>query len=132
MSVDVGRLFGRGISFPPRLSAEGRWEWSEGPDNIRQSIRVILLTETRERLMLPLFGAGLERYLFRPNTVPTHRLIEESIVQSLGRWEARIDVESVRVVADPEDGGAALATIRYKLIANRSREEIRLRVQLGA
>lgn len=132
MTLDAGRLFGRGISFPPRLSPEGRWAWSEGPDNVRESLRVILLTEAQERLMLPRFGAGLGRYLFRPNTVATHRLIEEAITQALGRWEARVDVASVTVTADPEDGHAALATIRYKLIANRINEEIRLRVQLGA
>lgn len=132
MTIDAGSLFGRGISFPPRLSPEGRWAWSEGPDNIRESIRIVLMTEVRERLMLPQFGAGLRRYLFRPNTVATHRLIEEAISQSLGRWEQRVDVQSITVAQDPEDRRAALASIRYKLIANRSLEELRIRVQLGA
>lgn len=129
--IDAGRLFGRGISFPPRIGGDGRWVTSEGPQNVRESIRVILLTEMEERLMLPRFGAGLKRYLFRPNNTATHRLITEAVEQSLGRWEPRVRVQSVRVDADARDPDAALVTLRYRLVANRSEEELQLRVQLA-
>ena len=131
MAIDVGALFGRGISFPPRLGADGRWAFSQGSENVRESIRVILLTELRERLMLPQFGAGLERFLFRPNTVATHRLIQDAVTQALGRWEPRVSVESVVVEPDEEEPEAARVTLRYKLIANRAREEMTLRLQLS-
>jgi len=48
--VDIGRLFGRGISFPPRVGPDGRVAWSEGEVNVRESIRIILMTEQNERL----------------------------------------------------------------------------------
>ena len=130
--MDAGKLFGRGISFPPRLGADGRMAFSEGPENVRESIRVILLTETQQRLLLPEFGGGLGRFLFQPNAVPTHRLIEERITQSLGRWEPRIRVESVTVRPDAEDPEAALVTIEYKLVATGAREQSSLTVQLAA
>ncbi|MCK7496568.1 MAG: GPW/gp25 family protein [Comamonadaceae bacterium] len=66
--------------------------------------------------MLPAFGAGLRRFLFEPNTVTTHRRIEEAVVQSLDRWERRIQVGEVRVEADPQDVRAALVTVRYTLV----------------
>ena len=44
---DAGDLFGRGISFPPRVGADGRIVWSEGEQNMRESIRVILMTNLR-------------------------------------------------------------------------------------
>jgi phage baseplate assembly protein W len=107
--MDEGQLFGRGISFPPRIGPEGRIAWSVGAQNIREAIRVILLTETEERLMRPEFGGGLQSFLFEPNTTATHRLIQERITQALGRWEPRIAIESVTVDAHPQDAEAALA-----------------------
>lgn len=131
MKSDEGTLFGRGIAFPPQVDADGRFAWSEGADNVRQSIRVILLTEPRERVMLPEFGGGLRRFLFQPNTPATHRLIEESITLALGRSEPRIRLDGVDVSEDPDDDRAAIADIRYTLIATRSSEQIKLRVTLG-
>lgn len=126
------RLFGQGIGFPPRLDADSRVAWSVGPENIRESIRIVLTTEPGERLMLPAFGAGLQRFLFEPNTVTTHRRIEEAVVQSLDRWEPRIKVNEVSVQPDGQDGQAALVTVRYTLVANRASDQVQLRVQLGA
>lgn len=125
---DAGR-FGRGISFPVRVGPNGRIAWSAGPDNIREAIRVILLTELEERVMLPQFGGGLRRFLFQPNTVSTHRLIQQTIHQALGRWEPRIDVESVEVEADAGDLEAALATVRYRLVATQAADQVTLRVR---
>src|SRR5881394_3920291 len=101
--MDVGGILGRGISFPPRVGADGRIAWSEGEDNIRDAIRIILGTERNERLRLPEFGAGLERYLFEPNTVATRHQLQERILRALAAWEPRIAVESVDVDEDPDD-----------------------------
>ena len=130
--IDVGRLFGRGTAFPPYIDEGGRISWSAGAQNIRESIRVILLTEPGERLMLPDFGAGLKRFLFQPNTVTTHRLIEEVILQALDQWEPRIEVDSVEVEADDDDPTSALVTIRYTLIANQANDQLQLRIQLAS
>jgi len=129
--VDVGKVFGRGISFPPRVGADGRVVWSEGEQNIREAIRVILLTEERERLNLPSFGGGLGRFLFEPNTVMTRHLIQDRIAKALAAWEPRIRVESVDVTPDPQDDQAAIATITYQLVATRTRERVSLSVTLN-
>ena len=62
MTVNDGKLLGRGLGFPPRVDAAGRMVWSEGEANIRESIRIILSTSPRERIMLPEFGAGLDQF----------------------------------------------------------------------
>lgn len=129
--MDAGKVFGRGISFPPRLSADGRIVWSEGEQNIREAIRVILLTEERERINLPDFGGGLGQYLFEPNTPMTRHLIQDRITRALGSWEPRIRVESVDVVSDPGDPQAAIATITYRLIATQTRERVSLNLTLN-
>jgi phage baseplate assembly protein W len=79
--------------------------------------------------MLPQFGGGLRRFLFQPNTTATHRLIRRAITEALGRFEPRIDVESVDVEPDAEDLQAALATIRYHLVSNQAADQVTLRVR---
>ncbi len=128
--MDAGRLFGRGISFPPRVGPDGRVAWSEGEENVREAIRVILLTEVNERIRLAEFGGGLGRFLFEPNTVTTRRLIQDRITRALAEWEPRIRVEAVDVQADPNDPQAAIATISYKLVATQTRERVSLSVSL--
>lgn len=129
--MDAGRLFGRGMAFPPRVGRDGRVAWSEGETNVREAIRVVLMTEQRERLMLPEFGGGLGPFLFEPNTVTTRHLIKDRIQKALAQWEPRIQVEDVTVEADPADAQAAVATITYKLIATQSRERVSLNVTLA-
>lgn len=129
--MDQGRLLGRGFHFPPRIDARGRWAWSAGEENIRQSIRIILQTEPLERLMLPEFGGGLGKMLFEPNATATHRLIEEMIRRALTRWEPRISVEKVQVAADETDPNTAVATLGYTVVARKSSEQIQLRIVLN-
>ena len=130
--MDVGIVLGRGISFPPRLNADGRMVWSEGEQNIREAIRVILLTEEQERINLPRFGGGLSQYLFEPNTVMTRHLIEDRVTTALATWEPRIRIESIDVVPDPDDPQAAIVTITYQLGATQARERVSLSVTLNS
>ncbi len=129
--IDAGKLFGRGIGFPPRIGPDGRLAWSEGEANVRESIRIILMTELNERVRLPGFGGSLGLYLFEPNTVTTRHLISDRIVKALEQWEPRILVQSVDVDPDPSDSQAAIATIIYKLVATQSRERVSLNVTLA-
>jgi phage baseplate assembly protein W len=129
--MDAGQLFGRGIAFPPHVGADGRMAWSEGEENIRQNIEIILRTEERERLNLPEFGGGLRRYLFEPNTVVTRFEIEERIKNALQAWEPRVVVAAVEVEEDARDPQAAIATVHYQLVATRAASQVTLRVRLG-
>jgi phage baseplate assembly protein W len=129
--MDAASLFGQGISFPPRLGADGRFAWSSGPDNIREGITVTLLTQPSERVMLPSFGGKLRSYLFQPNSVATRQAIQDEIESALTLWEPRITIQSVSVVADSSDARAAVATIQYQLVASQTVVQLNLTVQLG-
>ena len=129
--TDLGQILGRGISFPPRIGGDGRVRWSEGSDNITDAIKVILQTDQNERLRLSAFGAGLGRLLFEPNTVTTQRLLQERILNALTAWEPRISVQPVDVDGDPNDPEAAIATIKYKLVATQASQQVNLSVRLA-
>ena len=130
MSLDSAALFGRSIAFPPRVGTDGRVAWSQGETNVRESIRIILRTDERERLNQPEFGGGLTRFLFEPNTATTRQLIRDRIQRALSAWEPRVQVETVAVEPDPKDPEAAIATITYRLVATRSLERVSLSVAL--
>lgn len=127
----ASNIFGRGLSFPLRVGADGRLSWSEGEDNIRQSIELILKTEPGERVALTGFGTGLAKFLFEPNNTSTHARIEQAVADALARWEPRITVETIDVAPDPSLLSAALATITYRLVATGVREQTNVSIPIG-
>ena len=126
--IDAGKVLGRGIAFPPHIGPDGRLAWSEGEQNVREAIHIILMTEFNERLRLPDFGGNLGPFLFEPNTVTTRHLLQENITRALQQWEPRIIVQSVEVDADPSDTQAAIAAITYRLVATQVRERVSLSI----
>ena len=129
--ADSQTLFGQGLGFPPRVGADGRLAWSAGEDNVRESIRLILLTEPGERLMREEFGCGLRRFLFEPNTVTTRQLIRDRITQAIGRWEPRVALEAVDGRGRHRTTPAWSAiTILFRLVATQALGRMSLALQL--
>lgn len=131
MKMDARKLYGKGISFPPRIGVDGRMQWSVGEDNIRECIKIILLTRRKERLMHANFGGSLDSYLFEPNTPATRELLKKDIERALKHWEPRIRVESVDAEAGQKDESIVLVTITYLLLASQLKERVSLNVTLG-
>ena len=123
-------LFGQGMAFPPQVGADGSLTWSSGEENVRQSIRILLLTEPGERLMREEYGCGLRRFLFQPNTPATRQLISERITQAVNRWEPRVVLDSVEVDPDPDDERVVQVNVTFRLIANQSVERLGMSFQL--
>jgi phage baseplate assembly protein W len=123
-------LYGQGLAFPPRVDANGKLAWSSGEDNVRQCVRILLLTEPGERLMREEFGAGLRRFLFDPNTPTVRQQISERIAQAIARWEPRVAVQAVEVESDPDDPRIVHIQILFRLIANQSVERLGMSLQL--
>jgi phage baseplate assembly protein W len=130
MLMEMSSLFGQGLGFPPRIGADGRLVWSAGEDNVRESIRLILLTEPGERLMREEFGCGLRQFLFEPNTVTTRALIRDRIMRAIGRWEPRVALEAVEVEADANNPRLVAVTILFRLVATQALGRVNLGLQL--
>ena len=107
------RQMGRGFALPLLPDELSRTMlWSEGPNNIQQSIYVILDTEPGERLMRPAFGCGLRRHIMEPNTAATRTLIQHSVELALNKWEPRINLDKV-TVSPSNDPSVVLIDMQY-------------------
>jgi phage baseplate assembly protein W len=117
-------FLGRGWAFPvkPRLYGGGL-DMAEGPDLVRQSIRLLLETEPGERLMRPSFGGGLRRYLMKPNTAATRALIQREVELALASWEPRIKTETVEV-SPGDDPAMVLIQISYRHLGDGRRDNL--------
>lgn len=70
-----------------------------GLDHLRQSIEVILTTPVGSRRMRPEFGSNLRRYVDLPVNDGWKSAVQAEVARALGRWEPRLRLERVRVVA---------------------------------
>jgi len=125
------RRWGQGLAFPLRINGNGELGRSDGAENVRQSIQLILLTDRQERVLRPDFGAGLRAMLYEPNTATTRRIIQERITRSLNRWERRINLQAVHVEADPSDPQGVICTISYQLKGSTDPQSVSLNLNLA-
>jgi phage baseplate assembly protein W len=124
--------FGTGLSFPPRVGPDGRLAWSTGETNVRECLRVLLLTEPGERVMREQYGCGLRRYLFEPNTPTTRELIRQQITAAINTWEPRVTLQQVTVTQDPSDPRTAAVNVRFRLVATGVAQQVGMTLKLEA
>ena len=84
-------------------------------ESVRQQLQVILSTRPGEQLMRPAFGAGLTEFLGEPDTITTRKRIYDRVIESVARWEPRIDVNRVEVDDLPGRPGWLRIEIGYRL-----------------
>lgn len=113
------------------VDGDGRLDWAEGNKSLRECMLNILLTRPGERLMRPEFGAGLRDFIHYPNNETTRALIADATRRALERWEPRVRIEDVRVLADPERPSLAQLSIHYRIRYDGSRERLDFSLNLG-
>ena len=72
---------------------------------IIQAVTALLLTNKGERPFKPDLGCDIRRSLFEPLDYATAGLIRSQVVEVLGKYEPRIDVDDVRVTPDEDSNG---------------------------
>tara|TARA_R110000822_G_scaffold93138_1_gene214520 strand:+ start:51 stop:554 length:504 start_codon:yes stop_codon:yes gene_type:complete len=68
-----------------------------GVSLIRNNLRQLLLCEPGERVMLPSYGLGLQKYLFEPLDETTFFLVKNDILQTLSTYFSSVEVLSLSV-----------------------------------
>ncbi|MDF2395783.1 phage baseplate protein [Pseudomonas sp. 3MA1] len=70
-----------------------------GIEHVRQSIEDILTTPLGSRRMRPEYGSNLRRYVDLPVSGGWKSAVQAEVARALLRWEPRLKLERVRVVA---------------------------------
>lgn len=98
-------FLGKGWSFPPQFNrATKTIEMSEGVEDIKQSLEIILATRVGERAMHPDFGCNLERLLFESLNLTLERNIKDMIQTAILKYETRIKLEEIDFHSDKVKG----------------------------
>ncbi len=96
--------------------ANGQLAWPALERSVRDSLQAILATRPGEQLMRPDFGAGLDRLLHEPNTPGTRRQVRDLVQAAIVRWEPRIVLDRVDVLALPDDATQLRVEVAYRLV----------------
>lgn len=105
------------IGWPLRLlpDRDGSLSYPTLAASVRQSLEVILSTRPGEQLMHPGFGAGLTTFLGEPDTLTVRRRIHDRIAESIGRWEPRVTVDRIELLAPDNAPGTLRIELAYRL-----------------
>jgi len=114
-------FLGRGWKFPVAVDAAGRIALSEYEDDVREAIRIILMTARGERVMQPDFGAGLYDFVFASMSSTTLGRVQRAVEDALVKWEPRVEVTAVSVEPDGGEIGKLLINIDYRVRATNTR-----------
>jgi uncharacterized protein len=123
-AADPARAFlGVGWGFPPRFEG-GRVAEAAYEEDVRQAILIILGTSPGERVMRPLFGAGLDRFVFEPIGATTLVQVRDGVREALVTWEPRIAVEDVQVTPQGQPPNILSIEVDYRVRATNTRANL--------
>ena len=105
-----------GWKFPVKADPKtGRIETSSYKDDIKESIKIILMTKKGERKMNPNFGCNIYKYMFDVINLTTLKQIEYEVENSIRTWEYRINELEVRAEESREEVGRIVINIEYTI-----------------
>ena len=87
----------KGIPYPITKTPRGFFYIQGGVDQIKSDMLVLLLTNPKERVMLPDFGTPLRKLLFEQNDVSIIAKTKQMIAKSLKMWEPRVAIENIYI-----------------------------------
>jgi len=90
-----------------------RVSYAEDKELIESSVRAILTTKYKERVMVPGFGSLVFDILFEPLDEILKVQLKREIAEAISRWENRYIVDDVVVSEDTDNEHGIVAVILY-------------------
>ena len=119
----------RFLKYPYSVGGSGIPNTTTADDHLRDLILQVLFTSPGERVNLPDFGVGAQRLVFQPADETLRSSAQFLISTNLQRWLGdRINVEQVRVTADPGQEGTVTIEILYRAIATQQPGNVAVQV----
>ena len=120
--MDGRDFLGRGVKFPLQVNPRsGKLAMTEGEEDIREAIRIILHTIRGERVMRPDFGSNVTDYVFAPASSSRRESLSAHVRDILTRQEPRITDVTVdcREIAGMSGGRAVEVSYLVRDTNNR-------------
>ena len=124
-------LVGVGWRFPILPDETGSLAYVGNDTNVEQSVKILLLTDLRERVMRADFGCQAPSLVFAPGSVQNLGLLETTVREAIRDWEPRVETESVTAEVDPEDETRVTVQIRYVVRQTNTRNNLVFPFYLG-
>lgn len=99
-------------------------------EQVKYNIINFLLSDKRERIFNPTFGAGLRSRLFEQITNQSNQVLKDGIETSIQSYFPNIRIEQLDVISDP-DRSTITVEFSYTLLASNEQDIITLNVQNG-
>jgi phage baseplate assembly protein W len=125
------KILGKGWRFPILPDETGSLAYVGNDVNVEQSLRILLLTDLRERVMRADFGCQAPSLVFAPGSVQYLGLLETTVREAIRDWEPRVETESVTAEVDPEDETRVTVQIRYVVRQTNTRNNLVFPFYLG-
>ena len=124
-------ILGKGWRFPILPDETGSLAYVGNDVNVEQSLRILFLTDLRERVMRADFGCQAPSLVFAPGSVQFLGLLETTVREAIRDWEPRVETESVIAEVDPEDETRITVQIRYVVRQTNTRNNLVFPFYLG-
>jgi phage baseplate assembly protein W len=99
----------KGISFPFRFNKKGGVTTSttskEDVSHIIESVKQIIQTAFKSRVMMPYFGCELNTIAFQNISDTNIGEITLYITEAINNWDDRVEVENVSLTTEAQDDG---------------------------
>ena len=117
-------FLGKGMKFPPAVNkATGRFIISEGNENIKEAIYVILMTAKTERFMRPSFGTSIMKYTFMDTNATMLNLFKNELREDIEEAEPRVTDVDINFDTTQKQG-VLFVNIDYTVIGENVRENL--------
>lgn len=124
--MDTNKSFlGSGWGFPPEFhKRSGSVRMVSGEDDIRESLRILMATKPKERVMQPAYGCGLKSLVFENIDTSSLTLIRDAIKWAVLYFEPRIDLEDVVFDQTQSHEGMLYIKLIYTVRTTNSRTNL--------
>lgn len=101
MMKDKKSFLGTGWAFPPAFDKyRATNDMVSNEEDIRQSMKLILLTSYGERIMRPEFGSNLSDSIFGAIDSVTINILRDNVMQAIVEFEPRVTLNDVEIGSD--------------------------------
>lgn len=94
-----------------------QWDFTTATDIsiLVSSLKMLLMTNIGERIMLPDYGTNLRQIIFEQNLTGIDSMIQQEIVNAITKWEPRVQLQSIDVQRKDDKSVEVIAAFTSKL-----------------